>query len=252
MDDFNLTFPSVKYDPLMKPEPIRWLVDGLWQLGKINGVAAFEKAGKSRLINYVLAGLPTGNVLGLPTVGEQRILYLCGEEPMAHVSTRLHKYASLQGISDHQYDIDFIEAAGMRLDSRDQRKALTDRILSDDRNMLIIDPWRRVHNADENDSNAMSYLYNWMRSISNVHGITIILVHHTPKISEDTDLSRIASWFRGSTDLAAILDTAQYVNRISKSKVEVRRQGRFPSLAPLAITDLGGASLNDDLGFERR
>jgi RecA-family ATPase len=122
-------------------------------------------------------------------------------------------------------------------------------LLADDRTMLVIDPMRNVHGADENDSNAMSPMFNDFRRWTNVYGITIVLLHHTPKLNEDADMNRIASWFRGSTALAAILDTAQYVNRFSKTQIKVLRQGRFPPLDPLTISDLGGSKLNDDKGF---
>jgi RecA-family ATPase len=232
----------------MALDPVRWLVDGFWQLGKINGMAGFEKSGKSRLLAWLLVGMSRGDVLDLPAM-PQRVLYLCGEETISHVNARVKRYAELQGILETQFDIDFIEAAAMRLDLKPVRKALHDRLLDDDREMLVIDPWRRVHGADENDSKVMSPMYNDLRRWSNKYNMTIVIVHHTPKISEDTDMSRMASWFRGSTDLAAILDTGQYVDRLSKSLIQVRRQGRFPPLDPLKITDLGGTKLNDDKGF---
>jgi len=228
----------------MQPEPVHWLVHGLWQRGKINGIAGFEKSGKSRWSNWELVG-------ALDKDPDIRPLYLCGEETIAHVNSRIARYAEIQGVSDCQFDIDFIEAAAMRLDLRPQRLMLLDRLLNDDRNMLIIDPWRRVHGADENDSSAMAPLYNDLRKWSNQHGITVLILHHSPKLGEDTDMSRIASWFRGSTDLPAILDTAQYVNRRSRKDIQVLRQGRFPALDPLCIEDLGGSGLNQDNGFRR-
>lgn len=250
-NDFHTLYPSVKYDPLMSQESVEWLVKGLWQKGKINAMAGFEKSGKSRLMNWLLAGMVKEGCLGLQNCeDEQRILYLCGEEPVSVVNGRLARYAKLLGTEDHPYDIQFIEAAAMRLDLKPQRNELLSRMNDDGRNMLVIDPWRRVHGADENDSSAMAPMYNDMRRWSNSFGITVLVVHHTPKLSVDTDMNRIASWFRGSTDLPAILDTAQYVNRHGKNKITVLRQGRFPPVPPLAITDLGGSKLNDDKGFE--
>lgn len=248
-NDFHTLYPSVRYDKNMRQESVEWLVKGLWQKGKINAMAGFEKGGKSRVMNYILAGLPKEGVLGLQCPNEEpKVLYLCGEEPIAVVNGRLARYAKLQGLDEHEYDMDFIEAAAMRLDLKQQRNELLTRLVDTDRNMLVIDPWRRVHGADENDSSAMAPMYNDLRKWSNSYGITILVVHHTPKLSEDTDMNRIASWFRGSTDLPAILDTAQYVHRTGKA-LNILRQGRFPPLPPLQIFDLGGTGLNDDKGF---
>lgn len=250
MHDFNALYPSVRYSREMTYEPVEWLVTGLWQKGKINAIGGFEKSGKSRLMNWLIAGLASESCLGLACGEEPSILYLCGEEPIATVNGRIMRYAEVQGIKDHDFDIDFVEAAAMRLDLKPQRIALLERMRNDNRNMLVIDPWRRVHGADENDSSAMAPMYNDMRRWSNSYGITIVILHHTPKLSEDADMNRIASWFRGSTDLPAILDTAQYVNRFSKKQMKVLRQGRFPPLEPLVIEDLGGTKLNDDKGFK--
>jgi len=246
---FKSLYPIVRYDPSMKPNPVDWLIDELWQDGKINGMAGFEKSGKSRLMNWLLVGMSAGRVLGL-AANPKKVLYLCGEETVSHVNSRIVRYAELQGVPKSQFDIGFIEAAAMRLDIKKQRDEMIEQILDEDYEMLVIDPWRRVHAADEDKSVAMSPIYNDLRKWSNKHNLTVVLLHHTPKISIDTDMTRMASWFRGSTDLPAILDTAQYIDRINQHTIDIRRQGRFPPLPKLRITDLGGKSLNDDQGFE--
>jgi RecA-family ATPase len=246
--NLDALYPVVKYDPLMKAKRVDWLIDGLWQLGKINAVAGAEKSGKSRLIGWFLVGMARGSVLGLNAtlLMPPKILYLCGEETVATVNQRITKYAELQGVPANQFDIHFIEAAAMRLDLKTQREWLREKMLDEDFSMLVADPLRRLHGADENDSTQMSVIYNDIRKWSNRDGLSIVLVHHTPKIGEDTDMTRIASWFRGSTDTAAILDTAQYVDRIGKDGIQMLRAGRFPPLPPLAIHDLG-----DERGFTR-
>lgn len=250
MQHFKLRYPVVKYDADMIPNPTHWLIDDFWQMGKINGMAGFEKSGKSRLMNWMLVGMSAGKVLGL-AAEPKKILYLCGEETVDHVNSRITRYAEIQGIPKTQFDIGFIEAAAMRLDIKKQRDEMLELILDEDYEMLVMDPWRRVHGADEDKSVVMSPIYNDLRRWSNIHGLTIVLLHHTPKISLETDMTRMASWFRGSTDLPAILDTAQYVDRLDKSTIEIRRQGRFPPLPKLRITDLGGTKLNDDKGFQK-
>lgn len=234
----------------MKMQRMDWLIDDLWQAGKINAVAGAEKSGKSRLIGWLLVGMSRPDVLGLrvapPFVEPIKTLYLCGEETVATVNSRITKYAELQGVPTSMFDIHFIEAAAMRLDLRQQRDWLREKMLDEDFKMLVADPLRRLHAADENDSTQMSAIYNDVRKWSNRDGLSIVIVHHTPKIGEDTDMTRIASWFRGSTDTAAILDTAQYVDRIGKDGIQMLRAGRFPPLPPLAIHDMG-----DERGFVR-
>lgn len=229
----------------MKIKPLDWLVDDLWQVGKINAMAGAEKSGKSRLLAWFLVGMHRPDVLGLrATAPAQRILYLCGEETKETVNQRITDYAQLQGVANNLFDITFVEAAAMRLDLATQRKWLHEKILDEDYTMLVADPLRRLHGADENDSTAMSHIHNDLRRWSNKNGLTILLVHHTPKINDDTDMERMASWLRGSSDTAAILDTAQYIARKSKTEIQMLRAGRMPPLPPMNITDAG-----DNVGF---
>ena len=217
-----------------------WLIDGLWQRGKINGLSGAEKAGKSRLVGWLIVGMSRGQVLGMQTDEPvPKILYLAGEETIPTVNQRITDYAALQGIPKSQFNIEFIEAAGMRLDLRTQRVWLEQKLLDDDFQMLLIDPLIRVHGAKEVDNTAMSVILNDLRKWSNKLGITVVVVHHTAKVDADTDMTRIANWFRGASDIAAILDTAQYVQRIGRQKIRIKRQGRFPPLDDLEIADLG-------------
>lgn len=230
----------------MKSSPVRWLVNDLWQLGKINAIAGQPKKGKSRLMAWILVGMSKGEVFGLAAM-PKRILYLCGEEPVAEVNNRIVHYAKLQDVPASQYDISLVEAAGMQLDTPKHRAGLLEKMLDEDREMLVLDPTRRLHKADENDNTAMSAILNDVRAWSNKYNITVVMVHHTGKVTEDMDMSHMMNWFRGASDIPAILDTAQYVARGRKNEITLHRQGRFAPLEPLTIMDHG-----DEKGFERR
>lgn len=244
-------YPSIPFDPNMVEETKQWLVEDFWLKGKINAVAGFEKSGKSRLVNWLLVGVAGCNgVLGLPTrMPPQRVLYLCGEETIGTVNQRIRDYAILQKVSFDCLNMEFIEAAAMRLDLKPQRDWLKEKLLDENFTMLVADPLRRLHAADEDKSTQMAPILNDIRSLSNRHGISILLIHHTAKINEETDMERMANWFRGSTDVAAILDTGQYVDRLTKTRMQVRRHGRFAPLPVLEIEDKG--SKEQDSGFVR-
>lgn len=235
--NYDKMYPTRAFDPLMKAQSVPWLVENLWQRGKINGLAGFEKAGKSRVLGWLLTGLFTGRVLGLSCTSPTRVLYLAGEETTEDINSRLVRYSKLQGLSA-SLPIDFVQASGMRLEMRAQRQWLEAKLPQYD--LLIVDPMRRVHAADEDNSTAMSVIYNDVRKWSNQLGLTIILLHHTPKVNMDTDMTRMANWFRGSTDMAAILDVGNFIDR-SASNIGIHRAGRFAPLSPLRIVDAGDA-----------
>jgi RecA-family ATPase len=239
-------YPVKPFDPELQEEAVTWLIEGVWQRGKINAVFAPEKSGKSRLLAWLLSGLmgSANETLGLKIASRpQRLLYLLGEETQATVQQRLMQYAKLQQTST-EFSIDFIDASGMRLETERYRKWLAEK-LSDGYDGLLVDPLRRVHGGDENDNTQMSHLFNDLRRWSNSYGVSIIIVHHTGKLQEGADHNRIATWSRGATDLAAIVDTAMFVNRLTQKQIQVIRAGRFPPLPSIYVNDH-----TDAKGFE--
>lgn len=236
MLNLNELFPIVAFDPNMRTVKVEWTIEGIWQEGKINGMLGPEKSGKSRLMAWLLAGLMTGKKpLGLMTRPPERLLYLAGEETIEDVTARLLLYARMQGADSDMLSIDFISAAGMRLETAQYRDWLAAKLPHYD--MVVIDPIRRVHGGDEDSNTEMSAFHNSLRQWSNNLGLTFVLVHHTGKLNEEANLDRIATWARGNTDFAAIVDTATFVNRISGSDIRLLRAGRFPPLEPLRIKD---------------
>ena len=249
MQNFDSLYPITKFDPFMKARAKRWLIDDLWQVGKINGLAGFEKSGKSRLVSWLLVGIAKGEVLGLQaTEGLPKTLYLAAEETLEDdLQKRLVTYAALQGVPAGLLDIHFMPAMGMRLDLKQQRDWLEEKLVDEDFGLLLIDPLIRVHGAKESDNSEMTPMLTAMRRWATKLGVTVVLVHHTAKVSDDTDMDRMANWFRGASDIAAVLDTGQYVNRVGKDSIRLYRAGRMPPLPILSIHDLG-----DDRGFVRQ
>lgn len=232
-------YPIVPFDPDLKAEPVEWLIGGLWQRAKINAMFGMEKSGKSRLLNWLLLSSMLGRdeVLGLPVKRVKRILYLAGEETKEDVTARLLNYIPLQYGRADTLPISFLEAAAMRLDFDWQRQWLEKQLLDGEYDTLVIDPLRRVHGADENKSTEMAGFHNDLRRWTNRHKITTVLLHHTGRLDPDANMDRIATWGRGTTDLAAIVDTAQFVDRVARDKINLLRAGRFPPLPPLSIID---------------
>lgn len=217
------------------------MLSEFWQKGKINVMFGPEKAGKSRLLCWILVNLFLAeHVIGLPIVSRPRkILYLAGEEVIDEINERMLRYQAFasEGVTGQKLPIDFMSAAGLRLEQEPYRNWLERKLLDGGYDMMVADPLRRIHSADENDNSVMSRIFNDFSRWRNTHGITQVLLHHTGKLSDDADLSRIATWSRGATDLPAILDTGQLVQRVASNKVTVMRQGRFPPLPTLHLTD---------------
>ena len=258
-------FERFDYDPSMKPRPLEWFINNLWLgPGKITATFAPEKAGKSRIACWKLAALyaKVERCLGelvMSSNTPKKIVYLTGEETVVDITARLKRYLSIMGVSDPEsfvLPIEWINAAGMRLDSPGthygERRWFEKEIIADPEvEMILIDPLRRVHGGDENDNTRMAPMHNSFRMWTNKYGKSLEIIHHTGKLNEEADLSRIATWSRGNSDLAGLVDGAVFVqvmreNEDGTRQLKMLRAGRFPPPGALYIDDL-----KDDVGFFR-
>jgi AAA domain len=72
-------------------------------------------------------------------------------------------------------------------------------ICKDSKPLLIVDPFRYFHSAEENDSTAMSGVMQYLRACA-VYGAAVVILHHPAKTEGST--GRGSSAIRGACDLA--------------------------------------------------
>jgi hypothetical protein len=165
-------------------------------------------------------------------------------------------YLRLWGVDVDELDLPlyFVQSMGMGLDKDLNKKGLQDMLLSGEYDALVIEPIRRVHDGNENDNTIMSRLHSTFRDWTLDKFITLILSHHTGHLSEDADLERIATWSRGCTDFASILDTAMFLQeryrRDDFRSLCVRQGGRHPPIEPFLMNDYSDPDHNGR-GFAR-
>jgi archaellum biogenesis ATPase FlaH len=237
-------FPTVEHGPHLKPKRRQWTLQGTWLYGKVNFIAGPEKAGKSRLTQWLLAGLLTGGNNRLGIVAGQHVpkkwLYLTAEEDPGEVADRLRRYAAAMGTNADSLPISYHDAAQMQLHRYDVQQYLSEFMRLGGYDAVVIDPLRRVHQADENDNTAMASLMAAFRAWSKA-GITCLITHHTGGTGEEFNPNRIANWLRGASDFAAALDAATLLWRTSmeNGSVVLTRAGRFPPQPTLQLHDSG-------------
>lgn len=242
-------FPFTPMDPANREYKVQWLAKGLLMKEKINVFFGMEKAGKSRLLGWMMVHMyAKAKLFGQTTKDPGKTLYLAGEETKEEVTARLMYYQKVAALDNANIPwakrIEFCEAAGMRLDRKQQRDWLRGRIESGLFETVIIDPLRRVHGASESSNDEMAPIANDMREWTNRYGVTLLMIHHTGKLSVDDDETRIATWSRGATDLPAVLDWALYAKRTTTGKgkadrIKLFRKGRAPKEDPLNLVDDG-------------
>lgn len=246
MVNLDELFPIRPYRPDSQLPPTHWWLKPWLMAGKINFVFGPEKSGKSRLLAWLLASwfVKKSTLPAELYEGPKRIMYLAGEELPEEVEARLRQYIKLLGGDPATpLPIVFISASGMRLELPHYRHWLESKMHQHECDCLLIDPLRRVHQGDENSNNDMALLSNELRRWTNNNGWTAVIVHHTGKLNEFADPNRIATWSRGCTDLATVLDLAVFITPVGNPgangrSLRVLRAGRFRPVPPLLITDL--------------
>jgi RecA-family ATPase len=247
VEDLIQLHPLATHDPNKEFPPEIWLVDNLWLGGgKINGLFGPEKAGKSRFLCWALVNMIAGypplagmNVDNPP----QHVLYMRGEESEKQIVERIDHYGAMQGLSTMGWPITYMSAANFHMEWSGYTDPLLEIITRLGIDLVIMEPLRRLHGGAEGDNDEMSKIHNLWREWTDNHGINILFTHHTGKLSDGADMTRIATWSRGASDLAAILDSATFLHRHGQSMeglghVRLLRAGRFAPLPERMISDV--------------
>lgn len=241
------------FDPTYTAPPARWLVEGLFlHPGKILGILGESNAGKSRFLRWLIAHLLSGKrPFDLRSDADLRKILYCGsEEHYDDFFTNLCCYGDLIGadMEDWGERIVHMEGSGMALEILDNRRSLLATVAYHDAELVILDSLRYFHSTEEKGSPALTAMINDLRRWTNRYRFSLLPVHHTGKLSVESDRSKIYTWVRGDSHIAAAMDSIVALERFATkekignagSKVKLYRFGRHaPTTKPWTVTDLG-------------
>lgn len=215
------------------PPPIDMVLDGL-ALGALGVVLGSGGVGKSMMMLHVAHAVATGtDTLGcllpdLRVAPHGRVVYLSGEDDELILHHRVHAFAreldedARAAMTERMTIVPLVGSAPSLLDGSG---AINDDALvqigdaAAGTRLLIIDPLRQFHAADENDNGMMTTLSKALAKIAHEERCAIVLVHHVSKAgSKDGDAD--AAMSRGAS---AITDNARWVmalRKLSESTME--------------------------------
>lgn len=121
-------------------------------------------------------------------------------------------------------------------------------IAKETRPLIIVDPFRYFHTAEENDSTAMSGVMKYLRACAS-YGAAVVLLHHPAKAEGST--GRGSSAIRGACDLA-FLHTLDREAGLIALKVDKNRHGESRSLTIRANFEDGQFEVTDSPYITRR
>ena len=116
------------------------------------------------------------------------------------------------------------------------------------RPLLIVDPFRYFHQAEENDSTAMAAVMQYLRACA-AHGCAVVILHHPAKTEGST--GRGSSAIRGACDLA-FLHTLDRESGLITLKVDKNRLGASRAITVRADFEEGKFELAEAPYITRR
>lgn len=223
-------------------EESRWLIDGLWSEEAVGIVGGEPKCCKSflalDLAISVASETPCLRRFPVPRGG--RVLLFAAEDSEPVVRQRLEGIARAAGVELPSLDIHVIRAPKVRLDSRDDRCRLMDTVATVSPKLLILDPFVRLHQVDENVSAEVAPLLGFLRDVQREQHTAVALVHHARKGAGKT---RDGQALRGTSEFHAWGDSNLYVRRQGERILLAIEHRAAPSSTglPLRLADRGVA-----------
>jgi len=237
------------------PPKTGWLVENIWPQGARGWIAGEAKIGKSwlalELAVAVASGLPFLDKYGVANKG--RVWYLTEESTKRSIYNRVRMLllAKNQSPDILRNQLGFVVRERVKLtDPRWRARLLT--TLERERPVIVfIDPLRRYHDGDENDSTELQPVLDAAAELQE-HGPAIVIIHHSRKTSEANADARAGQKLRGSSDLHAWGDAAMYCVGAGKNAFEVEVELKDEESPPNFVVGIEyGDPEEVDIGGER-
>lgn len=191
-----------------------WLIEGLWADQAVGILGGEPKCCKSFLAldMAVSVASATACLRRFPVVRTAPVLVFPAEDALAVVKKRLEGICAAAGTRLDALPIYVITAARLLLDLPRDQEQLRNTVAAIKPALLILDPFIRLHQSDENASKEMAPLLGYLRQLQRELHVAVVLVHHARKGS---GAKRPGQALRGSSDLHGWGDSNLYLRRNS-------------------------------------
>ena len=185
--------------------PVRWLIPGLLPAG-LSLLAGASKAGKSWLCLWLCLQLAQGSEIWNRPTQSQTVLYLCLEDTLARIQTRLFRLAG-DVVPSRLYCQTQCGCIGEGLELQIEKFLFR----HPETGLVVIDTLQKIRPAETNTS-AYAGDYQDMstlKALADSHNIGILLVHHLRKQGAADPFQQIS----GSNGLMGAADTSLLLQR---------------------------------------
>lgn len=198
----------------LPPEPSghpAWLIDDLWAHQAVGVIGGAPKCCKTYLALEMALAVASGTpCLGrFPVHDPGPVLLFAAEDAPPQVRDRLRGLAHTRNVDFDNLPLLLILTHQLRLDTTSDKQRLADAVEEHKPRLLILDPFVRLHRADENSATEISALLADLRALQRRFHLAILLVHHTRKGNGPV----AGQALRGSSDLHAWGDSNLYLKK---------------------------------------
>jgi RecA-family ATPase len=192
-------------------EQKRWLIEELWADEAVGIVGGEPKCCKSILALELAVAVASGTpcLRRFPTRREGPVLMFAAEDALHVVRERLEGICAAGGVPFDTLPVHVITAPSLRIDLGNDRKRLRETVQAIRPELLVLDPFVRLHRADENVASDVAPLLAFLRELQRELRTAVLLVHHSRKGGH----ARAGQALRGSSELHAWGDSNLYLRR---------------------------------------
>jgi hypothetical protein len=193
-------------------EQNRWLIEGLWAQQAVGILGGEPKCCKSFLALDIAVSVASGTpcLRHFPVRHTGAVLIFPAEDALGVVRDRIEGICAAARTSLHTLPLYVITAPRLLLDLPQDRQRLRDTLSALRPTLLLLDPFIRLHRADENASKEVAPLLGYLRELQREFEVAVLLVHHVRKRSAK---DRPGQALRGSSDLHGWGDSNLYLRR---------------------------------------
>lgn len=190
----------------------RWLIEALWAEQGVGVLGGAPKCCKSwmalEMATAIAAGIPCLGHFAVPNPGPT-LVYLA-EDALPDVRDRIASLCNARGLNLDTLDLHVITAPALRLDVEDDFRRLVATVEAIQPRLLVLDPFVRLHHADENRAGEIAAILGRLRALQRARKLAILVVHHARKVTSGLSPGQA---LRGSTDFHAWVDCLLYLRR---------------------------------------
>ncbi len=210
------------------------LIKDLWGFEAVGIVGGAPKCCKSWLGLDMALSVASGTpCLGhFPVLHKGPTLIYQAEDAAPMVRERILGICNHRRLHIEALDLHLIDAPSLRLDLESDRTRLAHAIDHLKPKLLLLDPFVRLHRADENSSADVSALLGFLRELQRRFHTAVVLVHHMSKKHR----AQLGQALRGSGDLHAFGDCNAYLVK-KNDQLFLSVEHRFaPARGPIPLT----------------